>query len=148
MHIEKKATKAAEEHEPYSVQTHGSDDFGDFLAAEQRKEDAQQQLAQHLDESEWQPDSANTLLALIRCLEYKGVAMIVIKAIEEHYAPQGTCTCIVIENGNELFPMCWGDVNLVESLVNSFDSITDDQLEGLSSYHWLMGMKPRGELIE
>ena len=58
--------------------------------------------------------------------------MIVIKAIEEHYAPQGTCTCtcIVIENRNELFPMCWGDVNLVESLVNSFDSITDDQSRG------------------
>ena len=44
--------------------------------------------------------------------------------------------------------MCWGDVNLVESLVNSFDSITDDQVEGLSSYHWLMGMKPRDELME
>ena len=42
--------------------------------------------------------------------------------------------------------MCWGDVNLVESLVNSFDNITDDLVEGLS-YHWLMGMKPRDELI-
>ena len=76
------------------MQTRGCDNFNDFLSAKQTREGAQQQLVQHLSESEWQPDSAGSLLALIRCLEYTGVATVVIKAIEEHYAPQG----IEVEN--------------------------------------------------
>ena len=65
---QRKAAKAAEENQEFSVQTRGSDDFGDFLVAKQMRDDSQQQLAQLLSENEWQPDSADTLLTLIRCL--------------------------------------------------------------------------------
>ena len=64
-----KAMKAADEDKQFSVQTRGCDDIRDFLTAKQTREDAQQQLAQHLSESEWQPDTSGTLLAL-GCLLY------------------------------------------------------------------------------
>ena len=44
-----------------------------------------------------------------------------------------------------MFPLSWEDVNLVETLVDRFDTISD---EGLSTFHWVMDMKPRDELIQ
>ena len=42
-----------------------------------------------------------------------------IKATEEHYASRG----IVVENRNVVFPLSWEDINLVEALVDRFDTI-------------------------
>ena len=87
---QKKATKAAEQDQEFSICTRGSDDFGDFMSAKEVRDDSKQQFAWLLSESEWQPDSPGTLLMLIRCLEYKGVDIVVIKATKEHYASRGT----------------------------------------------------------
>ena len=75
---QQKATKAAEEDQEFSIHTRGSDDFGDFMSAKEVRDDSKQQFAWLLSESEWQPDSPGTLLMLIRCLEYKGVDIVVI----------------------------------------------------------------------
>ena len=71
------------------------------MAAKQIRDDSQQQLSQLLSENEWQPDSADILLTLIRCLQYKEVATVVIKATEEHHASHG----IVLETRNVVFPL-------------------------------------------
>ena len=141
---QKKAVKAAEEDQEFSIRTRGSDDFGDFMSAKEVRDRSKQQLAQLLTESEWQPDSSGTLLMLIRCLEYKGVDIVVIKATEEHYASHG----IVVGNRNVVFPLSWEDVNLVEALVDRFDTIGNELVRGLYSFHWVMDMKPRDELIQ
>ena len=60
-----------------------------------------------------------------------------IKATEEHYASHG----IVLENRNGVFPLSWENVNLVEALLDRA------LVTGLSSFHWVMDMKPRDELI-
>ena len=70
--------------------------------------------------------------------------MVIIKATEEHYASYG----IVLENRNAVFPLSWEDINLVEALVDRFDTIGDELVRGLSSFHWVMDMKPRDELIQ
>jgi hypothetical protein len=69
-------------------------------------------------------------------MQYRGVAFVLIKATEEHYASHG-----VIESRNILFPLSWEDVNLVEALVDRFDTIGDELVTGLSSFHWVMDMK-------
>ena len=68
-----------------------------------------------------------------------------IKATEEHYASHG----IVLVNRNVEFLdlLSWEDVNLVEALLDRFDTIDDELVTGLSSFHWVMDMKPRDELI-
>ena len=45
---QRKAAKAAEEDEGFSIHTRGSDDFGDFFAAKQVRDSSQQQLAELL----------------------------------------------------------------------------------------------------
>ena len=47
-----------------------------------------------------------------------------------------------------MIPLSWEDVNLVEPLVDRFDSIGDELVRGLSSFQWVMDMKPRDELIQ
>ncbi len=47
-----------------------------------------------------------------------------------------------------LFPLSWENVNLVEALVDRFDTIGDELVRELSSFHWFMDMKPRDELIQ
>ena len=47
-----------------------------------------------------------------------------------------------------MIPLSWEDVNLVELLVDRFDAIGDELVRGLSSFHWVMDMKPRDELIQ
>ena len=136
--------KAAEEDQEFSIRTSGSDDFGDFMSAKEVRDHSKQQLAQLPTESEWQPDSSGTLLMLIRCLEYKGVDIVVIKATEEHYASHG----VVVGNRNVVFPLSWEDVNLVEALVDRFDTIGNEPVRGLYSFQWVMDMKPRDELIQ
>ena len=42
----------------------------------------------------------------------------------------------------------WEDMNLVEPLVDRFDAISDELVRGLCSFHWVMNMKPRDELIQ
>jgi hypothetical protein len=76
-------------------------------------------------------------------MQYRGVATVLIKATEEHCASHG----VVIENRNVLFPLSWEDVNLVEALVDRLDTIGDELVTGLSSFHWVMDMKPRDELL-
>ena len=50
-----------------------------------------------LSKNEWQADSAdNNILTFIRCLQYKEVATVVIKATDEHYVSHG----IVLETRN------------------------------------------------
>ena len=73
------------------------------MAAKQIRDHSQEQLARLLGDSEWQSDSAGTLLTLIRYLEYVGVATVVIKATEEHDASHG----IIVENRNIVFPLSW-----------------------------------------
>ena len=98
---QKKAVKAAEEDEEFSIRTRGSDDFGDFLTAKQIRESSKQHLAELITENEWQPDSGDALLVLMRCLQYKGVDTVVLKATEEHYASHG----VALENRNVEIPL-------------------------------------------
>ena len=47
---------------------------------------SQQQLAELLSENEWQPDTTDTLLAVIRCSQYKNISAVVIKATASWYS--------------------------------------------------------------
>ena len=114
------------------------------MTAKQVRDSSQQQLAELISENEWQPDSADTLLVVIRCLQYKNVPGVIIKATEEHYESHG----IVLDNRNAVISLSWEDVNLVEPLVDRFDSIGDELVRELSSFHWVMDLKPRDELIQ
>ena len=109
------------------------------MTAKQIRESSKQHLAELITENEWQPDSGDALLVLMRCLQYKGVDTVVLKATEEHYASHG----VALENRNVEIPLSWEDVNLVEALVERIDTIGDELVRGLSSFHWLMDMKPR-----
>ena len=44
LHSKKKAEKAAEEDQEYSIHTRGSDDFVDFMTAKQVRDSSQQQI--------------------------------------------------------------------------------------------------------
>ena len=45
-------------------------------------------------------------------------------------------------------PLSRKDVNLVEPLVDRVNVIGDELVRGLSSFHWVMNMKHRDELIQ
>ena len=118
--------------------------LANFLPAKQIRGSSQQQLDELITENEWQPDSTDTRLAVIRCLQYKNISTVVIKTTEERLS---------ISWYSIWQPKCYDPLVLGGY---EFGWITSRQIwchwwwtsEGLSKFHWIMNMKPRDELIQ
>ena len=135
--------KKASEVESYTIQCKGSDDFGEFMCAKQKLNNALTVLLEQLANCELEVRDGYDLLALCRALQRLNVPKRVLSAIQRYYNDLGIESLPAQQLGCPTEP----SHRVAEAIIECIDWTDSDLLSGLSSYHWLMGCNLSDDLI-
>ena len=136
-------TKKASEVESYTIQCKGSDDFGEFMCAKQKFNNALTILSEKLSNCELEVRDGYDLLALCRALQRLNIPKRVFSAIQRYYNDLGIESLPAQQLGCPTEP----SHRVAEAIIECIDWTDSDLLSGLSSYHWLMGCNLSDDLI-
>ena len=140
---QKNAAQAAMKRKPFVIKCKGADDFSGYLSAKLALEAAEEHLAHVLTDCDVQIESGYDLLALKQCMQTHGVAPTVIDTVVRYYIDAG----IDVLNDGVHDDVPVDSLALAEEVVEPIDFDNSDIVDGLSSYHWLMGSDPRDEQV-
>ena len=136
---QKKAARATTQH---VIKCKGANDFQGYLDAKSALESAAEYLADVLSECDLHIQNSYDLLALKTCLKSHSVSLKVIEAVVKYYIDLG------IDEWNEVCDVIpLASLALAVSIVEAIDLDDPNIVDGLNSYHWLMGSNPRDELV-
>ena len=136
---QKKAAWATSQH---VIKCKGANDFQSYLDASSAMETVREHLADVLSECDLHIQNSDDLLTLKRCLKSHNISLKVIEAVVKYYIDLG------IDELNEISDVVpLASLALTVSLVESIDFDDPKIVDGLNSYHWLMGSNSRDELV-
>ena len=140
---QQKAADAAAEGGTYCVTRQGSDDFAAYIGVSKSLRNAQNSLSQLLHGSTYSPETREDIIALVRCMRYHEVPKVVVDAVVKHYEGEG----IDVGNTDVHMPLSEDHCVRLEHVLSVIDFCDQELVTGLSSYHWLINIKPSESLI-
>ena len=140
---QQKAADAAAEGGTYCVTRQGSDDFAAYMDASVTLRNAQNSLSQLLHDSTYSPETREDVVALVMYLRYNEVPNVVVDAVVKHYEGEG----IDVGNTNVHMPLSQDHCVRLEHALSMINFCDQELVTGLSSYHWVMNIKPSESLI-
>ena len=133
---------ASEAKSNHIIKCKSADDFEGYLRATSHLSEADASLAALLRECDLQVETGHDLLTLCRCLKSCDISATVVDTVVKYYRGEGVD---LSDDSSAVLPL--HSLALGVSIANSIDFDDAKLVDGLSTYHWLMGTIPRQELI-